>query len=184
MESTAFKSKFMAQLNNSFGSGGMSLAFNDNQFSLFLQSLKREAGRSLPIRKAATVIGRQTDSAVWVVGKELQINGEGDIIPKSEHVYMWLDETINETLSTICLEEVLPEIVIPLNTTVLHRYQHTHTRTHTHVHTHTYSLHGRTNLFIMVVVFACCRLVEVLQIVMQHDFFPSLLMCAGALLAA
>ena len=51
MESTSFKSKFIAQLNNSFGSGGMSLAFNDNQFSLFLQFLKKKAGRNFPSLK-------------------------------------------------------------------------------------------------------------------------------------
>ena len=74
MESTSFKSKFIAQLNNSFGSGGMSLAFNDNQFSLFLQFLKKEAGRNLPIRKAVTVIGKQGNSSVWILGRDLHLD--------------------------------------------------------------------------------------------------------------
>lgn len=99
----------------------MSLAFNDTQFSLFLQFLKKEAGRNLPIRKAVTFIGKQMNSSVWVLGKELQIDGEGQVVPEDECAYMWLDDTINETLSTISLEEVLPHIVIPLDTSVLHR---------------------------------------------------------------
>ena len=111
------KSKFIAQLNNSFGSGGMSLAFNDNQFSLFLQFLKKEAGRNLPIRKAVTVIGKQGNSSVWVLGRDLQLDAEGEVIPNPEQTYMWLDETINEALTMFGLEEVLPVISLPLGTT-------------------------------------------------------------------
>ena len=119
MESPSFKSKFIAQLNNSFGSGGMSL--NDNQFSLFLQFLKKEVGRNLPIRKAVTVIGKQGNSSVWVLGRDLQLDAEGEVIPNPEQTYMWLDETINEALTMFGLEEVLPVISLPLGTTGLHR---------------------------------------------------------------
>ena len=37
MESTAYKSRFLVQINNSFGRGGMSLAQNEAQFSMFIQ---------------------------------------------------------------------------------------------------------------------------------------------------
>ena len=64
----------MAQLNSSFSSGGMSLSFNDVQFSSFLQYLKDEGNsRGLPIKKAATNIGLQADGDIWVFGKDIQV---------------------------------------------------------------------------------------------------------------
>ena len=39
-ESAGCKSRFMTQLNNSFGSGGMTLAFNEAQFAAFVQFIK------------------------------------------------------------------------------------------------------------------------------------------------
>ena len=48
----------MSQLNGSFGSGGMTLSFNDTQFSAFIQQLKNEGNsRGLPIKSAACNIG-------------------------------------------------------------------------------------------------------------------------------
>ena len=61
----------MSQINNSFGSGGMSLALNDMQFSLFVQFLKNEGHNALPIRKAVTFVGRQKDNPVWVLGSNM-----------------------------------------------------------------------------------------------------------------
>ena len=66
MESALSKPRFMTQNNNSFGSGGMSLAFNEHQFMSFVQFLKQEAGDDLPFRTAATTIGLQKCGAVWV----------------------------------------------------------------------------------------------------------------------
>ena len=43
VESTTFKSHFMSQINNSFGSGDMSLALNEAQFAQFIQFLKDRA---------------------------------------------------------------------------------------------------------------------------------------------
>ncbi len=68
-----FRSKFMSQINSSYGSGGMSISLNEQQFSSFIQHLKSEAGTELPIKKAACVIGRQPCEQVWVLGKELQV---------------------------------------------------------------------------------------------------------------
>ena len=66
----------MGQLNSSFCSGGMSLSFNDVQFSSFIQYLKDEGnnGSGLPIKKAAANIGLQPCGHVWVLGKEIQVN--------------------------------------------------------------------------------------------------------------
>ena len=51
------KSKFMAHLNNSFGSGGMSLAFNDMQFSAFIQFLKADHGHTYPSTRLPVPLG-------------------------------------------------------------------------------------------------------------------------------
>lgn len=118
MESTSFKSKFLGQINNSFGSGGMSLALNEAQFSLFIQFLKKEG---LPIKKAVLIIGLQNDGKVWVLGKDLHIDITGAIINEPDRVYTWLDGMIRETLCNVTLEEVLPKIKLPLNPTVLSR---------------------------------------------------------------
>jgi hypothetical protein len=76
----------MSQINNSFGSGGMSLALNNTEISLFVQYLERRP-KSLLIRKAATFVGRHKDSPVWVLGRDLQINADGQTISKEDKVY-------------------------------------------------------------------------------------------------
>ena len=117
MESTSFKSRFMANINNSFGSGGMSLALNESQFSSFIQFLKKDG---LPIKKAVQIIGLQKDEKVWVLGEDLHLDTNGDIIEESNRTYTWLNE-ICEGLSSMRIEEVLPKIKLPLDTSVLHR---------------------------------------------------------------
>ena len=47
----------MTQMNSSFGSSGMTMAFNELQFSCFIQYLKDGAEAPLPIKKAACVVG-------------------------------------------------------------------------------------------------------------------------------
>lgn len=102
----------MAQINNSFGSGG---ALNDSQFSLFIQQLKDSSG-SLPIRSAATHIGMQ-DPHVCVLGEELQIDCNGELIPETERRVVWLNAAVSESMGNIRLYEVLlPKIVLPLRT--------------------------------------------------------------------
>ena len=65
----------MGQLNALFSSGGMSLSFNDVQFSSFIQYLKNESNsRHLPIKKAAANIGLQPCGKVWVFGRDIQVS--------------------------------------------------------------------------------------------------------------
>ena len=73
MESASCKSKFLSQVNSSFGSGGMSLAMNDLQFAGLILHLKGNQ-QGMPIKKAACVIGKQPCTDVWVLGKELQVS--------------------------------------------------------------------------------------------------------------
>ena len=73
MESASNKTNFLSQMNSSFGSGGMSLAMKDIQFVGFILHLKWDQ-QGLPIRRAASVIGKQPCSDVWVLGEELQVS--------------------------------------------------------------------------------------------------------------
>ena len=70
----------MAQLNNSFGSGGTTLAMSEAQFSLFFQLLKKDVAK-LPVAKSTTHVGEQSEG-VWVLNKTTQIDADGDLIAK------------------------------------------------------------------------------------------------------
>lgn len=77
----------MFQINNSFGSGGMSLALNEAQFALFIQFLKDNAmgcADDIPMKKAVTHIGQHDKHSVWVLGKNLQVNCDGEVLPERE----------------------------------------------------------------------------------------------------
>ena len=121
MESTSHKSKFLAQINNSFGSGGMSLALNEAQFAMFIQFLKQESADSLTIRKAVTRIGQQHGTELWVLGEGVHIDAQGTLVPTEEQVYMWLNWSVEQGLSNVSMKEVIPTIILPLSTTILHR---------------------------------------------------------------
>lgn len=112
----------MQVLNNSFGSGGMSLAMNDMQFMSFFQFPKNEIG-SLPIKKAARTVGLQP-SGVWILGRDLQFNSFGELIPERERQYIWLEEMMADDLSPISMKEVIPIFNLPLvlETCMLNRY--------------------------------------------------------------
>lgn len=72
MDSASYKSRFMKQINSSFGSGGMALAMSEVEFQSFILFLKSKVNR-MPIKKAAGVIGLQPCGKIWVFGKDLQV---------------------------------------------------------------------------------------------------------------
>ena len=75
IKSTSFRNKFMAQLNGSFGSGGMTLSLTEPQFCSFIQYLQEEGNsRHLPIKKAACNVGLQPSADVWVLGDNIQVH--------------------------------------------------------------------------------------------------------------
>ena len=84
MESASFRSRFLSQLNNLFGSGGI---VNDAQFSSFIQFLKQENMGNLAIRKAVARVGKQPDG-VWVLAPEIHINADGEVIPTSSQTHI------------------------------------------------------------------------------------------------
>ena len=119
IDSANHKSKFMSQVNNSFNSGGMLLALNDNQFSSFIQFLKDKSLQTLPIRRAADIIGLQDDSNKWVLG-DLEIDTNGKVVESDDRQYVWLKNIIRESLPlTIQMAEVIPKIQLPFQTTEL-----------------------------------------------------------------
>ena len=121
MESATCKAKFMTQINNSFGSGGTFLALNEMQFSAFVKHLKLEHNHDMPIRKAACTIGQQPCLEEWVLGKDLIIGGNGNIIPDGQSDYIWLDRAVLGETVNIPANDVVPIISTPLSTSVLSR---------------------------------------------------------------
>lgn len=111
----------MMQINNSFGSGGMSLALNDSQFSQFIQHLKNE-NPSVPIRTAVSMVGKQEGYPVWVMGEDLQLNESGEDIPEMERNIVWHSASIEESIGNVQLNEILPTIQMPLDSSILTRY--------------------------------------------------------------
>ena len=91
----------------------MSLAFNEAQFSSFIQFLKQDSMGHLVIRKAVTLIGEQCDQ-VWVLSRDLHINADGSVIPASDQTHVWMDAIIKDGLGTITPEEVIPAFPTPL----------------------------------------------------------------------
>ena len=126
----------------------MSLALNEAQFSCFIQHIKQESMGSLVIRKAVGRVGRQIDD-VWVQGRDIQIDTDGNVIPSYQQNHVWMDTIIHDGLCSISPEEILPAISVPLlpETSVLH------------------------------------TLLEYLRVVMQHNFFPAILMAGGSIMA-
>lgn len=116
-EATNCKLRFTTQMNNSFTSGGMSTSLNDIQFAQFIQYLKQSI-KSVSIKKAACNVGKQKQD-VWVLGPDLQIDGEGNIYEKDKEPYLWFNGIINGESALFSAEELTPRIVRPLNSNVL-----------------------------------------------------------------
>lgn len=131
VESISYKFKFMCQLNNSFGSGGMSLAMSEAQFSMFIQYLKNSISK-LPIVNAVTHVGEQSDG-VWVFNKTTQINSSGEvtttefgeageILVQENQEYIWLEEAFSDR-NSISVDQLIPTITLPTDSGILHRYE-------------------------------------------------------------
>ena len=95
----------------------MTLALNEQQFALFIQFLK--CGSSLPILKAASVV---VEDMRWVLGQDIELSKDGVLINDDQRKYVWLQELIAETTPmTIRLEEIIPTIHLPFETSILNR---------------------------------------------------------------
>lgn len=115
----------MTQINNSFGSGGMSLALNEAQFQQFVQFLKDDVS-SLPIREAASHVGLHQKKSVWVLGENLQLNVNGEVIQEEDRSLIWHEGSIQDNLRIMRVQpdEIIPKIQVPLDTSQLGRYMY------------------------------------------------------------
>ena len=73
-----------------FQSGGMSSLFSDKELTKFVHYLKGNA--SLPVKKAALIVGCQLGSSTRVSNASIQIDGNGVVIPHDENNYDISDE--------------------------------------------------------------------------------------------
>ena len=94
MESASCKNRFLSQVNSSFGNGGMSMAMNDLQFAGFILHLKSQQ-QGMPIKKAATLIGKQPGTNVWVLGKELQVSNRLHAALSCAFTRVWINVLYN-----------------------------------------------------------------------------------------
>lgn len=104
-------------MNNSFPSGGMSTSMNDQQFSLFIQFLKK----SIPggVKEAACCIGQQLHNCnIWVFGPNMQISNKGEILPEVEKL-LWLEPIVVPSESVFSLSDLTPTIQVPFSSVVL-----------------------------------------------------------------
>ena len=111
----------MKQVNNCFGSFDLTLGLSKNQFSCFFHFLREDAS-SLRTVKAITHIGRQ-ENGTWVLNKETQMAADGEVIPKEDQQYVWLDETFPKKLTKIPLSELTLQVTLPPDSRILSRYR-------------------------------------------------------------
>ena len=107
------KSKFLSQLNLSFGSGGMSSSMDKNQLTEFLHHIQRAYVGDIPKKKAVIFPGRQSDGT-WVLNRNTFLNNSGEVIGDSESL-VWIDRDIlydDKTRSS----DISPPIKHPLST--------------------------------------------------------------------
>ena len=108
------KHKFMEQINDTFGGGGMTCSFSDKDLTEFYHFLRLSTPHFLH-KIGTTVIGRQPQHEVWVLGPNLHIDQDGHEISADESPFVWLshlmaaNDTINVSHSAIC-----PQVNLPL----------------------------------------------------------------------
>lgn len=107
--------RFLQDLNCSFGSGGVNAWFQSKELPEFLYQLN--ASQSLPVKRAACIVGRQPDSDIWVLSPELQIDGRGQAMSPDDAPYFWLPPEIAELSKVkahIPSRDLCPVIKTPL----------------------------------------------------------------------
>jgi len=83
------KADFMKMINSSFPSGGLTCSFQDSQLSEFIQIKKRE--KKIPVKRAVSIVGPQQDN-LWVLGRDLFINSDGEKVTAEDSEYVWISD--------------------------------------------------------------------------------------------
>ena len=79
---------------------------------MFIQFHNQQSSDTLSIRKAATIIGKQRDDDVWVMGEGMQIDAHVEIIPAESQAHTWLEWSVQQGLGNISLKEVLRNVLV------------------------------------------------------------------------
>ena len=67
---------------------------------------------------SATTIGLQ--KGAWVLGKEIEIDTDGNLVEEQHRKYVWITDIILENLpNSVRMEEICPTIRTPLETLIL-----------------------------------------------------------------
>lgn len=64
----------------------------------FCRAKRGTAQKHMCIKKAAECLGRQPDSQVWVMARDVQIDENGDFIPVDQQQYIWLGDIIGNRI--------------------------------------------------------------------------------------
>ena len=102
----------MNVLNTTFPNGGMSSFFSDKELTEFIHWLK--GNESLPVKKAALIVGCQPGSSTWVFNAKIQIDGSGMIVTQPDSEYVWLNHNIADDKTKVPLDDLSPEIKTPI----------------------------------------------------------------------
>ena len=88
-------SRFVSQLNRSFGTGGgFTCSLSDQELSCFFQWVKRSQSTNIAIKKAVTVVGLQANLREWVMSENCYLDNDRKQIEKENSDYMWSFECL------------------------------------------------------------------------------------------
>ena len=108
----------MLQVNNSFGSGGMTSGLEGGQLVDYFQYLQRSLETPLPVKKAILYTGIQPDGSC-VINDKTFISPDGILLNAEESDYVWLGKEIFFDSDKIKTIDIAPQIPLPLSTTPL-----------------------------------------------------------------
>ena len=124
---------FHAAVNRSFDGGGglwMSQSITDKMLNSYLMKMiintfKEENGVGKKSLEAATCIGRQPMSKVWVLNATIHINQDGNIISPGQQSYIWISDKIaslrglhvenSDQLAFLANSELQHQVQLPLS---------------------------------------------------------------------
>ena len=78
----------MKELNNSYKFACLQCSFTDTQLSEYIQ-YKRRKTATIPVKYAVSHVGLQEDGT-WVLGGNLYISPEGELVPAEGSKHVWL----------------------------------------------------------------------------------------------
>lgn len=106
----------MAQLNLSFGSGGMTSSLDNNLLAEYFQYVQPAYDGPLPIKKAVLNTGRQAND-VWVLNSKLYISEHGDEMSSDEvgaSDILWINKDLIYENDKISSADISPRVRQPL----------------------------------------------------------------------